>query len=59
MLSQFIDDDYIVERIRATTLDEAKAAAKKYLKLENAAFTAVGKVEKEKFYKDILMEGIM
>ncbi|MCM1544276.1 MAG: insulinase family protein, partial [Ruminococcus sp.] len=54
MLSKFIDDDSIINGIRAITLEQAKCAAQKYLRLENAAFTAVGKVKSKKFYKDIL-----
>ena len=54
ILSKFIDDDEIIERIKAVTHEKIKGAAKKYLDLEKASFTAVGKTEKKEFYEKII-----
>lgn len=57
LLSKFIEDDSIIESIKGVTLDEVKAAAEKYLKLEKAAFTAVGNIKEKEFYERIIKEG--
>ena len=54
MLSRFIDDDEIIETIQNVTLSEVKEAAKRYLDLGSLAFTAVGKVKDESFYREII-----
>lgn len=54
LLSKTVDDDEIIAKIRAVTLDELMAVGLKYFVLENAAFTAVGKIEKEEVYKKII-----
>lgn len=54
MLSKFIDDDFIINSIKEITLDRVKQTAEKYLDLSKAAFTAVGKVRDEKFYRSII-----
>lgn len=58
MLSKFIEDDFIIDSIKDIRLEEVSAVAKKYLKIENASFTAVGKVKSKKFYQDIINEYI-
>jgi len=54
MISKFIEDDSIINEIKAVTLEDIKKAAEKYFRLENAALTAVGQVEDEQFYTNIL-----
>ena len=61
MLSKFIEDDDIINKIRAITLEDVKKAADEYLKLSDVSFTAVGRVktkeEYERFIADTLKEG--
>lgn len=61
MLSKFIEDDDIINKIRAITLEDVKKAADEYLKLSAVSFTAVGRVktkeEYERFIADTLKEG--
>lgn len=54
ILSKFIDDDEIIERIGTVTESQIKDAAKRYLNLKMASFTAVGKTEKKEFYEKII-----
>lgn len=54
MLSKFIDDDEIIERIKNVTHEKIKDAAKRYLDLKKASFAAVGKAEKKEFYEKII-----
>lgn len=56
MLSKFVEDDDIINSIKCITLEKIKATAEKYLKLENAAFAAVGKVRAKSFYEKIIKE---
>lgn len=54
MLSKFIDDDYIINAVRSVTLERIRETAKKFLNLNNAAFTAVGKTRDADFYRAII-----
>lgn len=54
LLSKTVDDDEIIKKIRAVTLDELRAVGLKYFVLSKSAFTAVGKVEKEEVYQNII-----
>ena len=54
MLSRFIDDDEIIETIKNVTLADVKEAAEKYLNIHSLAFTAVGKVRDDGFYRGII-----
>lgn len=54
MLSKFIEDDSIIESIKAVTHGQVKEVCEKYLKLESASVTVVGSAQSEEFYKDIL-----
>ena len=54
ILSKFIDDDEIIERIKNVTHEKIKDAAKRYLNLKKASFAAVGKTEKIEFYEKII-----
>ena len=54
MLGHFIEDDDIISSIKAITLDDVVTAGEKYLRLDEMAFTAVGKVKSRKEYEDIL-----
>ena len=50
MLSRFVEDDEIINNIKAITLQDVVAVSEKYLRLDEMAFTAVGKVKtKEKY----------
>lgn len=53
-LNKFIEDDEIINEIKSVTLNEVSDVAKRYLKLENASFTAVGNVKGQKFYEGII-----
>lgn len=54
LLSRFVDDSEMIERIRAVTLEQVTEAAKEYFDLDRAAFTAVGKTESKEFYERII-----
>ena len=54
LLSKFVDDDEIIERIKAVTPEQLKSAAKGYLDLGKASFTAVGKVLRKSEYENII-----
>ena len=56
MLSKFIEDDDIINSIKAITLERIKDTAERYLKLDEAAFTAVGKVRAKSFYEKIIKD---
>ncbi len=58
MLSKVIEDDDIINKIKAITLSDVKNAAEKYLKLKDISFTAVGKVKEKSEYERIISEGI-
>lgn len=57
-LEKFVEDDEIIDRIKKVSLSDVKAAADKYLKLEEMAFTAVGRVRDENEYRRILDKSI-
>ncbi len=52
----FADDDEIISRIKAVSLEKVKVAADKYLNTEEMSFTAVGRVKTEDEYRKILAE---
>ena len=54
MLSKFIEDDDIIGGIKAISLDDVIAASKKYLNLDEMAFSAVGKVKTKQEYEKLL-----
>lgn len=54
LLSKFVDDDEIIERIKAVTPEQLKSVAKGYLDLGKASFTAVGKVLRKSEYENII-----
>ena len=54
MLNKFIDDDFIINSIKAITLDDVIAVSEKYLKLSEMAFSAVGKVKTREEYEKII-----
>ena len=54
LLSKFVDDDEIIERIKAVTPEKLRSAAQRYLDLEKCSFTAVGKVLKKEEYEKII-----
>ena len=54
LLSKFVDDDEIIERIKAVTPEKLRSAAKRYLDLEKVSFTAVGSVLKKEEYENII-----
>jgi predicted Zn-dependent peptidase len=54
MLGHFIDDDDIIDSIKAITLQDVVSVSEKYLRLEDMAFTAVGKVKTKQEYEKIL-----
>jgi predicted Zn-dependent peptidase len=58
MLSRFVDDDEIISKIKAITLDDVVAVSEKYLRLDEMAFTAVGKVKDKAEYEKILAKAI-
>ena len=58
MLSRFIEDDEIINKIKAITLEDVVVASKKYLLLDEMAFTAVGKVKTKAEYESILESAI-
>ena len=54
MLGRFIEDDDIINAIKAVTLQRVIEVGGKYLRLDEMSFTAVGKVRDEKEYEEIL-----
>ena len=58
MISRVIEDDDIINNIKAITLEDVIAVSKKYLRLEEMAFTAVGKVKSKAEYEKILESAI-
>lgn len=54
LLSKVFDDDEMIEKIRRVDLETLKKTAEKYLVLEKAAFTAVGKTESAAEYEKII-----
>lgn len=54
LLSKFVDDDEIIERIKVVTPERLRTVAQKYLDLESCSFTAVGKVLKKEEYEKII-----
>ena len=54
MLNKFIDDDFIINSIKAITLDDVITVSEKYLRLHEMAFSAVGKVKKREEYEKII-----
>ncbi len=52
--NRFIEDDEIIERIKAVTLQGVKDAAEKYLDVAHLSFTAVGRVKTEDEYRRII-----
>ena len=58
MLSEVIEDDDIINSIKAITLDDVVAVSRKYLRLDEMAFSAVGKVKTKKEYESILKSAI-
>ena len=54
MLSKFIEDDDIIGGIKSISLDNVIAASKKYLNLDEMAFSAVGKVKTKQEYEKLL-----
>ncbi len=55
---RFIEDDEIIGKIKKVELSDVIIAAEKYLKLNEMAFTAVGRVKDEREYKRILEKSI-
>ena len=58
MLDHFVEDDYIIDSIKAITLDDVINVSEKYLHLEEMSFTAVGKVKTREEYESILENAI-
>ena len=58
MLGHFIEDDDIINSIKAITLEDVIAVSEKYLSLDDMAFTAVGKVKDRKEYEEIIKNAI-
>ncbi|MBQ1966670.1 MAG: insulinase family protein [Clostridia bacterium] len=53
---RFADDDEIISRIKAVSLEKVKAVAEKYINTDEMSFTAVGRVKTEDEYRKILAE---
>ena len=58
MISQVIEDDDIINSIKAITLEDVIRVSEKYLCLNEMAFTAVGKVKTKAEYESILESAI-
>jgi predicted Zn-dependent peptidase len=58
MLGRVIEDDDIINSIKEVTLERVIEVSKKYLKLDDMAFTAVGKVRDKKEYENIIKKAI-
>lgn len=54
LLDKFIYDDDIIESIKSVTLRDVQLVAEKYLKTQNASFTAVGNVKDKAFYERVI-----
>lgn len=54
MVNKFIDDDFIINSIKAITLDDVITVSEKYLRLHEMAFSAVGKVKTREEYEKII-----
>ena len=54
MVNKFIDDDFIINSIKAITLDDVITVSGKYLRLHEMAFSAVGKVKTREEYEKII-----
>lgn len=54
MLSRFIDDDHIIDSIKAINLEDVIAVSEKYLDLNEMSFSAVGKVKTREEYEKII-----
>lgn len=53
---EFADDDEIIRRIKAVSLEKVKAVSEKYINTDEMSFTAVGRVKTEDEYRKILAE---
>ena len=58
MISKVIEDDDIINNIKAITLSDVIEVSKKYLKLDEMAFSAVGKVKSKAEYESIIEKAI-
>ena len=58
MVDHFVEDDYIIDSIKAITLEDVVAVSEKYLCLDKMSFTAVGKVKAREEYESILRNAI-
>ena len=58
MLSEVIEDDDIINSIKSITLDDVAAVSRKYLCLDEMAFSAVGKVKTKAEYEKIIEKAI-
>ena len=58
MIDHFVEDDYIIDSIKAITLEDVVSVSKKYLCLDKMSFTAVGKVKTREEYEKILGNAI-
>ena len=58
MLSKFIEDDDIINSIKAITLQDVIDVSKKYLRLDEMSFTAVGKVKTKAEYEMIIEKAL-
>ncbi len=58
MLDHFVEDDYIIDSIKAINIENVVAVSEKYLRLDKMSFTAVGKVKQKKEYERILENAI-
>lgn len=54
MLSHFIEDDDIINAIKEITLERVIEVSEKYLRLDEMAFSAVGKVRTKEEYEKII-----
>ena len=54
MVNKFIDDDFIINSIKAISLDDVITVSEKYLRLHEMAFSAVGKVKTREEYEKII-----
>ena len=54
MVDHFVEDDFIIDSIKAITLEDVVSVSEKYLRLDKMAFTAVGKVKTREEYEKIL-----
>ena len=58
MISKVIEDDDIINNIKSITLDDVIAVSRKYLRLDEMAFSAVGKVKTKAEYEGIIEKAI-